>query len=77
MRHAVSGDLGILARHRPAVLDGATLITKPTVTGLIPAVSIDVPVTGGQLIDLIVGDARDGNANDHGDRANPVLICSG
>lgn len=59
------------------VLDGKTLITTPTVTGSTPAVSIDVPVTGGQVVDLIVGDAGDGNGNDHGDWADPVLTCSG
>jgi beta-galactosidase GanA len=59
------------------VLDGKTLITTPTVTGSTPAISIDVPVTGGQVVDLIVGDAGDGNGNDHGDWANPVLTCSG
>jgi beta-galactosidase GanA len=59
------------------VLDGTTLITTPTVTGSTPAISIDVPVTGGQVIELVVGDAGDGNGNDHGDWANPVLTCSG
>ncbi|GAB3984340.1 beta-galactosidase [Actinoallomurus acanthiterrae] len=59
------------------VLDGKTLITTPTVTGSTPAISIDVPVTGGQVVDLIVGDTGDGNGNDHGDWANPVLTCSG
>ncbi|MFB9834275.1 beta-galactosidase [Actinoallomurus acaciae] len=59
------------------VLDGRTLVTTPTVTGSTPAVSIDVPVTGGQVADLIVGDAGDGNGNDHGDWADPVLTCSG
>ncbi|MCO5974067.1 beta-galactosidase [Actinoallomurus soli] len=59
------------------VLDGKTLITTPTVTGSTPAISIDVPVTGGQVVDLVVGDAGDGNGNDHGDWANPVLTCSG
>jgi beta-galactosidase GanA len=58
-------------------LDGKTLITTPTITGSTDATSIDVPVTGGQVVDLIVGDAGDGNGNDHGDWANPVLTCSG
>jgi hypothetical protein len=59
------------------VLDGKTLVTTPTITGSSPAVNIDVPVTGGQVVDLVVGDAGDGNGNDHGDWANPVLTCSG
>jgi beta-galactosidase GanA len=59
------------------VLDGVTLVTTPTVNGSTPAVAIDVPVTGGQVLDLVVGDAGDGNGNDHGDWANPILTCSG
>ncbi|WP_432828780.1 beta-galactosidase [Dactylosporangium sp. CA-092794] len=59
------------------VLDGVTLVTTPTVNGSTPAATIDVPVTGGQVVDLVVGDAGDGNGNDHGDWANPVLTCAG
>ena len=59
------------------VLDGRTLVTTPTINGSSAAVSIDVPTTGGQVLDLIVGDAGDGNGNDHGDWANPVLTCTG
>jgi hypothetical protein len=28
------------------------------------------------VVDLIVGHAGDGNGNDHGDWADPVLTCS-
>ena len=59
------------------VLDGKVLTTTSTITGSSPAVSIDVPVTGGQVLDLVVGDAGDGNGNDHGDWANPVVTCAG
>jgi beta-galactosidase GanA len=59
------------------VLDGTTLVTTPTVTGTTPAISIDVPVTGGHVVDLVVGDAGDGNGNDHGDWADPTLTCTG
>jgi hypothetical protein len=59
------------------VLDGKVLTTTTTINGSSPAVSIDVPVTGGQVLDLVVGDAGDGNGNDHGDWANPVVTCAG
>ncbi len=59
------------------VLDGKVLTTTATINGSSPAVSIDVPVAGGQVLDLVVGDAGDGNGNDHGDWANPVVTCAG
>ena len=58
------------------VVDGTTLTTTPVLTGASPSVDIDVPVTGGQVLDLVVGDGGDGNGNDHGDWANPTLTCS-
>ncbi len=36
---------------------------------------IDVDVSGAQVVDLKVGDAGDGNGNDHGDWAMPTLTC--
>jgi hypothetical protein len=56
--------------------DGKTLVTTPTIRGHQPATSIDVNVTGAQVLDLIVGDAGDGNGNDHGDWATPTLTCT-
>ncbi|GAA5200167.1 beta-galactosidase [Rugosimonospora acidiphila] len=58
-----------------AILDGKVLATTPTLRGSSGAATIDVPVTGGQVLELVVGDAGDGNGNDHGDWANPVLTC--
>jgi hypothetical protein len=58
------------------VADGQTLVTTPTIRGHQAATSIDVPVTGAQLLDLVVGDAGDGNGNDHGDWALPTLTCT-
>jgi hypothetical protein len=29
------------------------------------------------VLDLVVGDAGDGNGNDHGDWANPTINCAG
>ncbi|SDO68765.1 beta-galactosidase [Actinacidiphila guanduensis] len=57
------------------VLDGTALVTTPVLRGSSHSVSIDVPVTGGQVIDLNVGDGGDGNGNDHADWVNPTLTC--
>ncbi len=59
-----------------ATADGKTLVTTPTIHGHQPATPIDVDVTGAQVLDLIVGDAGDGNGNDHGDWAVPTLTCT-
>jgi hypothetical protein len=56
--------------------DGRTLVTTPTLKGKAAAVPIDVDVAGAQVLDLVVGDAGDGNGNDHGDWALPTLTCS-
>ncbi|HWC79296.1 MAG TPA: beta-galactosidase [Pseudonocardiaceae bacterium] len=57
------------------IADGATLVTTPTIRGKTAAVPISVDVTGAQVLDLVVGDAGDGNGNDHGDWAGPRLTC--
>jgi len=57
------------------VADGKTLVTTPTIRGGQGAVPIDVDVSGAQVIDLKVGDAGDGNGNDHGDWGMPTLTC--
>ncbi|MER6443411.1 beta-galactosidase [Streptomyces sp. NPDC001185] len=57
------------------IADGRTLVTTPTVHGGQAAVPIDVDVSGAQVIDLRVGDAGDGNGNDHGDWGTPALTC--
>ncbi len=57
------------------VADGRTVVTTPTVRGNQAATALDVDVTGAQVLDLVVGDAGDGNGNDHGDWATPVLTC--
>jgi beta-galactosidase GanA len=58
------------------LLDGKVLTTTPVLNGKSAPVSLDVPVSGGQVLDLSVGDGGDGNGNDHGDWANPVLTCA-
>ncbi|MDT4905015.1 MAG: hypothetical protein QOH52_3031 [Pseudonocardiales bacterium] len=56
--------------------DGKTLVTTPTIKGKAAAVPIDVDVSGAQVLDLMVGDAGDGNGNDHGDWTVPRLTCT-
>ena len=58
------------------VADGKTLVTTPVIRGHQSATSLNVDVTGAQVLDLVVGDGGDGNGNDHADWADPVLTCS-
>ncbi|MET3804067.1 beta-galactosidase GanA [Nakamurella sp. UYEF19] len=58
------------------VLDGKVLTTTPVLKGGGATAVLDVPVTGGQVMELVVGDGGDGNGNDHADWANPTLTCS-
>ncbi|CAG6391221.1 Beta-galactosidase [Actinacidiphila cocklensis] len=57
------------------IADGRTLVTTQTIRGKQAAVPIDVDVTGAKVLDLVVGDAGDGNGNDHGDWGAPTLTC--
>jgi hypothetical protein len=57
------------------VADGRTLASTSTVRGNQPAVTLSADLTGAQVLDLVVGDAGDGNGNDHGDWAAPTLTC--
>ena len=57
------------------VADGKTLATSARLTGSSATASLDVPIAGTQVLDLVVGDAGDGNGNDHGDWATPTLTC--
>jgi hypothetical protein len=58
------------------LLDGKVLTTTAVLKGSSAPVTVDVPVTGGQVLDLSVGDGGDGNGNDHGDWADPTLTCA-
>jgi len=58
------------------ISDGKTLTTTPVLTGSSASVSLDVDITGTQLLDLVVGDGGNGNGNDHGDWADAQLHCS-
>jgi hypothetical protein len=56
--------------------DGKTLAATKTVKGGDPAQQLTVDLTGVQTLDLVVGDAGDNNAYDHGDWAGPKLTCA-
>ena len=58
------------------IKDGTTLTTTPVLTGSSASISIDVDITGAQLLDLVVGDGGNGNGNDHGDWADARVSCS-
>jgi hypothetical protein len=57
------------------ILDGTVLTTTPVLKGGGATADIDVPVTGGQVLELVVADGGDGNGNDHADWAIPTLTC--
>ncbi|WP_433893391.1 NPCBM/NEW2 domain-containing protein [Streptomyces sp. CA-111067] len=56
--------------------DGKTLAATKTVKGGDPAQQLTADLTGVQTLDLVVGDAGDNNAYDHGDWAGPKLTCA-
>jgi hypothetical protein len=57
--------------------DGKPLAATQTIMGNAPAQQISADLTGVQTLDLVVGDAGDGKAYDHGDWAMPTLTCGG
>jgi beta-galactosidase GanA len=58
------------------IADGKTLVTTPTIKANQASTSLDVSLSGAQVLDLVVGDAGDGNGLDHGDWATPTITCS-
>jgi hypothetical protein len=56
--------------------DGKTLAATGVIKGGDPAQQLTADLTGVQMLDLVVGDAGDGNAYDHGDWAMPKLTCT-
>src|SRR6202012_4110487 len=60
------------------IADGKTLITTPRQTGSSANITINQAIPAGtQILDLVVGDAGDGNGNDHGDWGGAQLSCGG
>jgi beta-galactosidase GanA len=58
------------------VADGTIAYTSPTVTGASAPLPIEVNVAGARIVDLVVGDAGDGNGLDHADWADARLTCT-
>jgi hypothetical protein len=56
--------------------DGTNLVTTPVLTGSSASSTINVPVTGAQILDLVVGDGGNGNGLDHADWALPTVTCN-
>jgi alpha-galactosidase len=60
------------------VWSGATrLFNSGTVTGTSPSVAVDVDVSGVAELRLVVTDAGDGIAYDHGSWGDARLVCEG
>jgi hypothetical protein len=56
------------------ISDGKTLTTTPVLTGSSASVSLDVDITGTQLLDLVVGDGGNGNDQGLGRRPAPLQL---
>jgi hypothetical protein len=54
--------------------DGTQIYASPTLSGASDTVSIDLDVTGAQMLRLVVDDAGDGTSFDHADWANARLL---
>lgn len=55
--------------------DGRPVYTSPTVGREAPTLDIAADVTGAHVVELVVGDASDGNGHDHADWADLKLTC--
>ena len=58
------------------VVDGTTKYTSPVLTGTAETVSVDVNVTAGKVLDLVITDGGNGIGSDHGDWAEAKLPCN-
>jgi beta-galactosidase GanA len=57
------------------VADGTTVFSSSTLTGSSAALPVDVSVAGARIVDLVIGDAGNGNGSDHADWADARLSC--
>ncbi|XVV06564.1 NPCBM/NEW2 domain-containing protein [Actinosynnema sp. CA-248983] len=57
------------------VVDGVEKYASPVLTGNSATVSVDVDVSGGKVLDLVLGDGGNGIGSDHGDWAEAKLTC--
>jgi hypothetical protein len=56
--------------------DGTSITSTPTIHGGDKPTSVSADVSGVKVLDLVVGDAGDGNGLDHADWGAPTLTCS-
>ena len=57
-------------------VDGRTVITSPLMKPTSETFDLTADVTGGQFVELVVGDGGDGNGNDHADWADAEFACA-
>jgi alpha-galactosidase len=58
------------------VADGKVVYDSGVVNWQTPPKPVQVDVTGAQVLDLVVTDGGDGNANDNADWADAALVCA-
>ncbi|MVQ41493.1 endo-alpha-N-acetylgalactosaminidase [Microbacterium sp. MAH-37] len=56
-------------------VDGRTVVTSPVMKPTSATFDLTADITGGQYVELIVGDGGDGNGNDHADWADATFTC--
>ncbi|PJN40256.1 beta-galactosidase [Streptomyces sp. CB02959] len=56
--------------------DGKQVAATPVLRGHQAAVTLNADVSGAQVLDLVVGNGGDGNAQDHADWANATVSCA-
>lgn len=56
-------------------VDGKTVVTSPLMKPTSETFALNADVTGGQFVELIVGEGGDGNGNDHADWADATFTC--
>lgn len=56
-------------------VDGRTVVTSPVMKATTATFDLSADITGGQYVELVAGDAGDGNGNDHADWADATFEC--
>jgi glucose/arabinose dehydrogenase len=75
-RIGVDDEVGAQGSTVFSVFAGSTrLYASNVLTGASATATVDVPVTAGTVLRLVVGDSGDGNAFDHGDWADARFVC--
>ncbi len=56
-------------------VDGRVVATSPKMGATTATYALNADITGGQFVELIAGEAGDGNGNDHADWADATFVC--